>query len=83
MHVCWEGTSINLAWTKPSLGEAKKTVTPGEYLWLNSSQEESKGMYHERFHSLNKFSPETMIWVREPSLQSSEFSVLGWLCSGN
>lgn len=54
VHVCWEGTCINLAWTKPSLEEAKKTVRPGEYLQLNSSQEESKGMYHERFHSLVK-----------------------------
>lgn len=53
VRVCWEGTCINLAWTKPSLGEMKKTVRPGEYLQLNSSQEESR-MYHERFHSLVK-----------------------------
>lgn len=54
MHVHREGMCVNLAWSKPSLGEAKKTVRPGEHLRLNSSQEENEGMYHERFHSLVK-----------------------------
>lgn len=40
--------------TKSFTGEAQKTVRPGEYLQLNSGQEKSKGMYHERFHSLVK-----------------------------